>query len=98
MKIYTFFLCRDLNARTGCEQPNLDDMSNYRPGFEDEDVSGDWAGRSSKDPVVNSFGKSLLNLCFLFDCVILNGCCNGDREGEYTYVSPHGSSAIDYCV
>ena len=48
--------------------------------------------------LVNSFGKSLLNLCFLLDCVILNGCCNGDRKGEYTYVSPHGSSAIDYCV
>ena len=71
-------LCGDLNARTGCEQPKLDDMSNYRPGFEDED------DRSSKDTVVNSFGKSLLNLCFLLDCVILNGCCNGDRKGEYT--------------
>ena len=91
-------LCGDLNARTGCEQPKLDDMSNYRPGFEDEDVRGHWADRSLKDTVVNSFGKSLLNLCFLLDCVILNGCCNGDRKGEYTYVSPHGSSAIDYCI
>ena len=83
-------LCGDLNARTGCEQPKLDDMSNYRPGFEDEDVRGDWADRSSKDTMVNSFGKSLLNLCFLLDCVILNGCCNGDRKVEYTHVSPHG--------
>ena len=55
-------LCGDLNAQTGCEQPKLDDMSNYRPGFEDEDVRGDWADRSLKDTVVNSFGKSLLNL------------------------------------
>ena len=52
----------DLNARTGCEQPKLDDMSNYRPGFEDEDVRGDWVDRSSKDTVVNSYGKSLLNV------------------------------------
>ena len=52
--------------------------------FEDEDFRGDWADRSSKDTMVNSFGKSLLNLCFLLDCVILNGCCNGDRKGEYT--------------
>ena len=66
--------------------------------FEDEDVKGDWADRSSKDTVVNSFGKSLLNLCFLLDCVILNGCCNGDCKGEYTYMSPHGSSAIDYFI
>ena len=55
-------LCGDLNARTGCEQPKLNDMSSYRPGFEDEDVRCDWADRSSKDTVVNSFGKSLLNL------------------------------------
>ena len=32
----------------------------------------------------------------MLDYVILNGCCNGNRSGEYTYVSPHGSSVIDY--
>ena len=48
--------------------------------------------------MVNSFGESLLNLCFLLDCLILDGCCNGDRKGEYTYVSPQGSSAIDYFI
>ena len=32
----------------------------------------------------------------MLGCVILNGCCNGDRSGEYTYVSPHGSSVIGY--
>ena len=39
-----------------------DDMSNYRPGF--EDVRSDWADKRSKDTVVNSFGKSLLNMFF----------------------------------
>ena len=43
--------------------------------------------------MVNSSGKSLMNLCFLLDCVILNGCCNDDRK-----VLPHGSGAIDYFV
>ena len=89
-------LCGDFNARTGCEQPKLDDMSNYTPGSEEDVIRGDWADRRSKDTVVNNFGKSLLNSCFMFDCVILNGCCNGNRSGEYTYVSPHGSSVIDY--
>ena len=91
-------LCGDLNARTGCEQ--LDDMSNYRPGCEDEDVRGDWADRSSKDTVVNSFAISLLNLCFLLDCVILNGCCNGDCKGEYTYnyVTIRQQCRLLYCV
>ena len=53
----------NLNARTGCEQSKLDDMSNYRPGFEDEDVES-----------VSSFflrqcdiQKTVLNLFFLFD-------------------------------
>ena len=34
----------------------------------------------------------------MLDCVILNGCCDGDRSGIYTYVSPHGSSFIDYSI
>ena len=34
----------------------------------------------------------------MLDCVILNGCCDGDRSGVYTYVSPHGSSFIDYSI
>ena len=46
--------------------------------------------------MVNNFGKSLLNLCFMLDYVILNGCCNGDCSGEYTYVLPQGSSVTDY--
>ena len=62
------------------------------PGFEADVIRGEWANRRPKDIVVNNFGKSLLNLCFMFDCVILNS----DRSGEYTYVSPHGSSVIDY--
>ena len=66
-------LCGDFNARTGCEQPKLDDMSNYTPGSEEDDIRGDWAERQSKDIVVNNFGKLPLTLCFMFDCVILNG-------------------------
>ena len=42
-------LCRDLNARTDCEQPQLDDMSNYTPGSEEDDIRGDWGDRQSKD-------------------------------------------------
>ena len=31
----------------------------------------------------------------LLDCVIVNGFCNSDANGEFTYVSPHGSRVID---
>ena len=90
-------LCGDLNARTGCEQPKLEEMSNYTPGSDDND-DGVCRYRCSKDSTVNNFGKSLLNLCFMLDCVIVNGFCNGDANGEFTYVSPHGSSVIDYFI
>ena len=58
-------LCGDFNARTGCEQPKLYDMSNYTPGSEEDVIRGDWANRRSKDIVVNNFATSLLNLCFI---------------------------------
>ena len=58
-------LCGDFNARTSCEQPKLHDMSNCTPGYEEDDVRGDWADRRSKDIVVNNFATSLLNLCFI---------------------------------
>ena len=89
-------LCGDFNARTGCEQPKLDDMSNYTPGSEEDVIRGDWADRQPKDIVVNNFGKSLMILCFMIDCAFLNSCCKGHRSEEYTYVSPHGSCVIDY--
>ena len=57
-------ICGGLNVRTGSEQPKLDDNSNHRPGFEDEDIRGDWADRSSK-----RFWEIML------DCVILYSCC-----------------------
>ena len=83
-------------ARTGSEQPKLNDLSNYTPGPKEDDIWGDWAHRPSKDIVLKKIGNSLLTLCFMLDCVILNNCCNGDRRGEYIYLSPHGSSVTDY--
>ena len=95
-------ICGDLNARTGCEQPKQESMLNYSPSFDDDDDydegGGDVLYRYSMDKGVNNFGKSLLNLCFLLDCRIVNGSCSSDKCGDFTYVSPHGSSVIDYCV
>ena len=90
-------LCGDLNARTGCEQPKLEKkIFNYSPGFDDND-DGDCRYKCSKaNNIVNNFEKSLLNLCFMLDCVIaVNEFCNSDANGEFTYVSPHESSVTD---
>ena len=34
----------------------------------------------------------------MLDCVIVNGFCDSDVDGQFTYVSPHGSSVIDYFI
>ena len=61
----------DLNARTGCEQPSAENVQNSVQFIEDD--FGNGHERSSKDIVVSKFGKSLLNLCLVFECIIVNG-------------------------
>lgn len=90
-----FIILGDLNARTAHKQAELEVMSNYVYD-ENEGMDGENSGRSSKDSIVNKFGKTLLHFCLLFDVIILNGFCNGDKEGECTFVSPNGASVIDY--
>lgn len=92
------FLFGDLNARTADEQPKTENMMNYSPKDEDDDDGDAKVHRQSKDKTINSFGRSLLNTCFMFDCTIVNGTCKDDEEGEFTYVSPHGCSVIDYFI
>ena len=52
--------------------------------------------RFSQDKVINTFGKSLLYMCNTLGLSILNGLCNGELMGSYTYVSDSGCSVIDY--
>ena len=42
------------------------------PGFEADVIRGEWANRRPKDIVVNNFGKSMLNLCFMFDLSLIH--------------------------
>jgi hypothetical protein len=88
-----FMLTGDFNARTGKEQAELETMQNY---LEDVCDDGSEESRVSQDIGINGFGKSLLDFCFLFDMIILNGYCNGDKDGNCTFISPNGSSVIDY--
>ena len=54
--------------------------------------------RMSQDTNINTFGKSLLFMCTVLNLCILNGTCDGDRLGAYTYISDAGSSVVDYFV
>ena len=52
--------------------------------------------RTSQDTEVNVFGRRLLETCACYGLEILNGFCPGDETGNFTYLSEHGYSAVDY--
>ena len=54
--------------------------------------------RSSCDGTINDFGERLLDFCVCFDLLILNGFKPRDEKANFTYVSTHGCSVIDYCL
>lgn len=71
----------DFNARIGEEGGNEEDEWEFK--------------RESKDKVINSMGRKLVNLVEELDGY---SRIEGDREGEYTYVSNKGCSVIDYVI
>lgn len=82
-----YLLVGDVNARVGVEQYlYCDDV--------DSDV-GFLNSRKSRDRKVNKEGRKLLELCEDHGLIILNGRSEGDKEGEFTYISKVGCSVID---
>ena len=89
----------DLNARIGNEQDFiLDDDVAFVKCMDWYVVDHFKEKRRSKDLTVNTFGKSLLDMCCELNVHVLNGRCNGDKQGEMTYVSKVGSSVVDYII
>ena len=91
---FHIILSGDLNSRTSNIGPTTSDNDSFIDSLHSSD-SGT-GGRASQDTVINGFGKSLLNMCIALNLCILNGTCEGDHLGCYTYISPFGSSVIDY--
>ena len=98
-----FLILGDLNSRISNIQPihecltatkYLDDV-NSSSFFNDDDAS---FTRQSKDTVLNSFGKSLIELCASLNLLVLNGLSDNDKDGNFTFISPNGNSVIDYCI
>ena len=54
--------------------------------------------RRSENKTLNSYGKQLLNTCVALDLFIMNGVCNGDPQGRYTYISDTGNGVNDYSL
>ena len=89
---YSIMLCGDLNSSTGKLNICSDiDMLNIRDDFVDE-------SRTSQDLIVNNFGRSLLSMCAALELTILNSSSPHTASGNFTYISVHGSSVIDYLI
>ena len=90
-------ICGDLNARTSncqvtCDLDNQNDNELY-------DKSCIFVNnRISLDEEINAFGKLLLEMCWCHDMFIVNGNPQYDTLGQYTYLSSHGHSVVDYFI
>ena len=83
----------DLNSRTS----NVSQTIMVEPDHTDLlSRQDDPIKRNSQDETINSFGKSLLTMCTSLDLCIINGTCNRDRLGRFTYISDNGCSVDDY--
>ena len=96
----SLILTGDLNSRTGSiqgvhEEHDLNKYLNYDASLLYDDSISTLA-RTSEDTHVNVFGRSLLNLCSIFDLYILNGV--HEKSGSYTFMSWRGNSVNDYFI
>ncbi len=54
--------------------------------------------RSNHDPVINNYGKKLIEFCIATNSYIVNGRTLGDFRGSLTCHKENGSSTVDYAV
>lgn len=69
----------DLNARIGILQNNSPQLISY---------SGMSSVRNSQDKTITRRGKTLVELCDSMDLTVLNGCTNGDLNGQLHILVP----------
>ena len=86
-------LSGDLNSRTSNVSQPVTSEQDVCPAHTSDPTN---EGRCSQDRQFNSYGKSMLDMCTTLNLCIMNGVCNGDCEGHYTYICDSGSSVVDY--
>ena len=53
--------------------------------------------RTSKDSVLDNYGRRLLDLCKSTGLIIVNGRLGADKYiGDFTCITPRGQSVMDY--
>ena len=95
-------LTGDLNARVGnlIDYIENDDIKHIFQKDNIFDCPSDifHLQRQSKDILVNTFGKTLIDICQVFDIHIFNVLCNGYMHGEFTCTANDGTSVVDYFI
>ncbi len=91
----------DFNARTGEGMDYLEDTDTTIrvDGVSWSSGQPDFPKRHNQDRVTNPHGRRLLDLCKSCNMLILNGRCDGDQHGAFTFASQNGSegrSLVDY--
>ena len=91
------YLCGDFNSRIS-NHPGLiqTDHSNRHLPLPDDCVCDNFTARSSRDGSTNGFCKDFLSLIMNNSLTIANGRTLGDFMGNYTCITPRGSSVVDY--
>ena len=97
-------LIGDFNSRTGQNPDFIEKDSSQINDFDGVDLlSPDYVTdtelkRVNQDFIINSHGKTLLDLCLSSRLRILNGRFLGDSLGYFTYMSNNGFSSVDYAI
>ena len=83
-------ICGDLNART-CSQQNfiVSDGTDHLPLYQNYNIDSHSIYRQSKDVIVDTRGRSLIDSCIGNQLRILNGRCFGDMFGRHTCFTPN---------
>ena len=97
-----YLIAGDMNGRTAGLNDFIDiDNSMYLPLPADYDEDNDPpAVRVNEDRIVNSHGRSIIELCKMCNIRIVNGRVNPDgiRGGKFTCITHRGCSAVDYLL
>jgi hypothetical protein len=81
----------DLNARTANNNCRIIDLDSDRASIKESPYA-----RKAADCTTNMFGHQLINLCDMFEVVVLNGLQEFNFDDGYTFISDQGTSTVDY--
>ena len=92
-------LLGDFNGRVGNLDDRYIDSTPLDQNVPTPKLDFDIPIRRNCDPVANSHGKKILQLCHSLDLIILNGRRIGDAIGNFTFMNAsRGTSTIDYSL